>query len=80
MLLKVLSKSHNHVQAVAVEDLEDEQVRSVGGITDCNGALKDTLLVEMSSIDKFFNLGPLVFNRGTAFGLVDLSKNFELVS
>lgn len=80
VLLKVFSEPHNHVQAVAVEDLEDEQMRSVGGTTDCNGALKDALLVEMSSIDKLFNLGPLVFYRDTTFRLVDLCKNFEFLS
>ena len=79
LCLHLLLEPHDHVQAVAIEDLEDEHVIALVWLADCNGAAQDALGVKMRLIDQVFYLSPLVFGRDSRSRLIYFGKELGIL-
>lgn len=60
LLLKLISEAHDHVETVALEDLEDEKVCSVRRVSKRNRAAEHALVVQMLRVDQILDLATLV--------------------
>ena len=77
LCLHLLLEPHDHVQAVTVEDLEDEHVIALVRLANCNSASQDALCVKMRLIDQVFNLSPLVLRRDSRSWLINFGKELR---
>ena len=77
LCLHLLLEPHDHVQAVAIEDLEDKHVIALVRLANCNGAAQNSLGVKMRLVDQVFNLSPLVFGRDSRGWLIYFGKELR---
>ena len=77
MRLHLLLESHDHVEAVTVEHLEDEHVCATVCLTESDSATKDTLVIQVSLIDQVLYFSPLIFWIHASGGLVHLSEHVD---
>ena len=75
--LHLLLESHDHVETVTVEDLEDKHVRSLVSILDRNHTSQNALVVQVRLIDQVFNLASFVLWCEACCGDIGLSENIN---
>ena len=79
LCLHLLLEPHDHVQAVAIEDLEDKHMIALVWLANRNGAAQDALGVKMRLIDQVFYLSSLVFGRDSRSRLIYFGKELGVL-
>lgn len=78
LLLEAVGEAHDHVETVAVEHLEHEQVGTIRRVTQRDRAPQDALIVQVGRVDQVFDLVALVFGAHRHCRLEHLDEEFCL--
>ena len=75
--LHLLLEPHDHVEAISIEDLKDEHVRSLVSIFNRDDTPQNALIVEVRLVDQVFNLSSFILWCEACRCNIRLSENID---